>query len=119
MVAGTHGHAVVSRVVAAPGPEEDVIVVQVPPAAARGDCAPPPVAFEDGVAMAGLRPPLVLDVAQEALAADPVPVGANREGEDHWPEQCHDRGGRREGDRGVAKLPFGARPRWRPPDRSP
>src|SRR5437016_6974308 len=87
------------------------MVVQVAPAAARGDRAPPGVTLEDGVPMAGLCRPLGPDVAQEALATHPVPVGSVREGEDRRPEERHDRRGRGEGDLRIGQLPLGTRTR--------
>src|SRR6266850_7919960 len=68
---GANGDAIVARVPAAARAEHDMMIVQIPPRAARRDRTPPAVARENGIPMARPGVPLGAHVLEEPLEAAP------------------------------------------------
>src|SRR5207245_9754235 len=103
--------AVVGRGAAAAGGEEEMVIVEVPPRRARRDRTAPAVAREDGIAVAGLRAPLLVHVVEEALEAPPGRLRGQGEAGDGAAEEDGDRDGGVKRDVGVnlvrTHLPLG------------
>src|SRR5439155_4347866 len=104
VVPGADGDAVVARVAAAAGAEEEVVIVEVPARRARRDRAAPAVAREDGIPVAGLRAPLLVHVVEEALEAPPGRLGGQGEAGDGAAEEDGDGDGGVKRDVGVDRV---------------
>src|SRR5207245_5281994 len=83
----TDRDSVPERVLAATGPEDDVVIVEARPRRAHRDRAAPAVALEDRVAVAGLALPFALGVTQEALETPPARLGRPFETRDSSTEE--------------------------------
>src|SRR5262249_41135105 len=106
---GADGDAVLARIVAAAGAEEDVMIVQIPPTRARWNCASPAITFEDRITMPRLVLPGRLHVQEQLLETSSERVPGTGEGEDRGTKQAHDGDGRPEYDPRVERLPLGPR----------
>src|SRR5262249_15229904 len=98
-----------SRPLSPPRERKTTMIVEVPARRADGNGAMPPVAREDGVAVARLPFPFRLHVPEECLEPAGKRIAGMREGEHRGPEERHDGGGSGENDLRVQVLPLGAR----------
>src|SRR2546427_489348 len=98
VVPGADGDAVLARVAAAAGAEEEMVIVEVPARRARRDRTAPAVAREDGIAVAGLRAPLLVRMVEEAREAPPGRLRGQSEAGDGAAEEDGDRDGGEERD---------------------
>jgi len=101
VVPGAHGDAVVARIAAAAGAEQEMVVVKIAPRSAGRHRAAPAVAREDRIAVARLRAPLVVYVVEEALEAPPGGFRRQDEARDRAAKEDGDRFGGEERDVGV------------------
>jgi hypothetical protein len=101
MMGRADGRAVVAPVVAAAGPEAEVVIVEIPTRAAGRYGAAPAVAGEDRIVVSRCALPMRDDVAQEALERDPTRLVRLRERIEHVAEQRDDGCRRHEPDFGV------------------
>ena len=104
MMRGADHGAVVAPVVTAARTEAKVVIMEVPPRAARRHRATPAVAGEHWIVMAGCALPMDDDVSEQAFECRPARFGRIGEGVEHVTQQRHDGGRTGEADLGVADL---------------
>ena len=109
MVPCTDRDAVLPSVRSAPGPEHDVVVVEIPPRAARRNRAAPAIALEHGIPMSRLVEPGLMGMLEQPLERAPGRLPRLREGGDRAAEEGPHAPGGEEPDIRLEDVGVGAR----------